>query len=94
MDKDNFIFLTGFIKRLILVGGFNVYPEEVERMCLTHPAVKSCRAFGAPDEVMGEKVVAEVSLKPGMTADPTEIRKYLRSVLAPYKTPRKLEIIG
>jgi long-chain acyl-CoA synthetase len=91
-DEDGYVFLTGRVRPLILVGGFNVYPAEVERLLMDHPAVKSCRVFGVPDESLGEKVMAEATLKPGATADASELRKYLRSLLAAYKTPRKVEI--
>lgn len=93
LDRDGFIFLTGVIKRMILVGGFNVYPDELETFLMEHPAVDRCRVFGGPDETMGEKVLAEVWLKPGAKADAQELRKYMRSGLAPYKTPRKIEVV-
>lgn len=93
-DEDDFIFITGRKKRMILVGGFNVYPLEVENFLCAHPAVSSCRVYGEPDAVMGEKVMAEVVPRPGVKVDAKELRQYLRAGLAPYKTPRRVEIIG
>jgi len=93
LDEEGFIFLTGRLKRLIIVGGFNVYAEEVEQYLSAHPAVRNCRIFSGPDEIMGEKVLAEVVLKPDAKTDAQELRKYLRSGLAPYKTPRRVEIV-
>jgi long-chain acyl-CoA synthetase len=93
IDADGYIFLTGLIKRMILVGGFNVYPDELEAHLMEHPAVEWCRVFGGPDELMGGKVLTEVRLRPGAAADERELRKYMRAGLAPYKTPRKIDII-
>ncbi|MFA6448228.1 MAG: AMP-binding protein [bacterium] len=93
-DEEGYVYLTGHVRRLILVGGFNVYPEEVERLLMERPEVQSCRVYGIPDVSLGEKVMAEATLKPGVNADAGELRKYLRSMLAAYKTPRRVEIIG
>ncbi len=93
LDDDGFIFLTGRLKRLIIVGGFNVYTEEVEQYLSAHPAVRDCRIFSGPDDTMGEKVLAEVTLRSGAETDSKELRKYLRAGLASYKTPRRIEIV-
>lgn len=92
LDEDNFIFIKGVKKRMLLVGGFNVYPVEVEKEILKHPAVKSCRVFGAPDDSLGERTAAEVVLNDGAALTRVELQKFLRKSLAPYKVPRSLEI--
>ena len=93
IDEDGYIYITGHKKRLVLVGGFNVYPQEVEALLGAHPAVESCRVFGVPDDSLGERVMAEAKLRSGASAEPGELRKFLRSALAPYKVPRRVDII-
>ncbi|HOX27791.1 MAG TPA: AMP-binding protein [bacterium] len=93
MDEDGYIYITGHIKRLILVGGFNVYPPEVEQVLSSYPGVRSCRVFGTSDESLGERVMAEVTAAPGAVLELPELRKFLKSKLAPYKAPRRIEIM-
>ncbi len=93
LDEDGFIYLTGRKKRMIIVGGFNVYPPEVERELSSHESVRACRVFGVPDDSLGEKVAAEVTLCPGAGADRIRLQKYLRQRLAPYKIPRTINFI-
>jgi len=93
LDEDGFIYLRGLKKRMILVGGFNVYPAEVEIELSAHPAVESCRVFGAADENLGERSAAQIKLRPGMEASKVELQKFLRKSLAPYKVPRIIEFI-
>lgn len=93
MDEEGFITITGLIKRMALVGGFNAYPAEIERIVSSHPAVETCEAFPIDDHAMGQRVAARVTLKPGAAATPNEIRKFARQSLAPYKTPKYVDII-
>ena len=93
MDEDGFIYITGRKKRMIIVGGFNVYPAEVEKALLKHEAVAECEVFGIPDSMMGERVAARLHLCPGKTIDKGNIRKFARKFLAPYKIPRTIEFI-
>ena len=93
LDEEGFIFLTGLIKRMILVGGFNVYPVEVENALLEHPDVEECEVFGDHDDALGQRVVAKVKLKPGGQENATKLRKFARAKLAPYKVPRAVEFI-
>lgn len=92
LDHEGFIYLTGVIKRLILVGGFNVYPAEIERIIMEHPSVQSCRVFGEQDVSLGEHVAVEISLKSQAELNNIELKKFVRSSLAPYKTPRSISI--
>jgi len=93
LDRDGFIFLKGLKKRMAIVGGFNVYPAEVERELGEHPAVRSCRVFGRPDETLGERVTAEVGLEPGAEVSSVELQKFLRKALAPYKIPKPIYFV-
>ena len=79
-------------KDLIIRGGYNVYPREVEEVLHTHPAVAQAAVVGVPHARYGEDVKAVVTLKPGHAADPEEIVAWFRTRLASYKRPRTVEI--
>jgi acyl-CoA synthetase (AMP-forming)/AMP-acid ligase II len=87
-DEDGFIFLVDRKGDMIISGGENVYPNEVEDVLYQHPAVLEAAAFGAPHEKWGEAVMAAVALKPGEDASEEEIIAFCRERLAGYKTPR------
>jgi long-chain acyl-CoA synthetase len=76
---------------MILVGGFNVYPRDVEDILFTHPKVAIAAVVGVPDEQCGEAVKAVIQLKPGETADEAEMREFFKKNMAGYKRPRYLE---
>jgi long-chain acyl-CoA synthetase len=88
MDNDGYFYIVERKKDLILSGGFNVYPREVEEVLYEHPKVLEAAVVGVPDAVRGEKVKAFVVLKPGQTATRSEIIRFCRERLAPYKVPR------
>jgi long-chain acyl-CoA synthetase len=91
-DEDGYLYIAGRKKELIIVGGLNVYPGEVDRVLVEHPAVMEAAAFGAPDPVRGEAVWAAVVLRPDMSVSEREIRQFCRDKLAAYKVPRHVEI--
>jgi long-chain acyl-CoA synthetase len=78
---------------MIISGGFNVYPKEVEDVLYQHPAVLEAVVFGIPDEVWGEAVKAVISLKSGMAADAEEIIAFCKQRLAGYKKPKSVAFI-
>ena len=88
MDEDGFIYLVDRIKDLIIVGGENVYPVEVEDMIRTNPAVMDVAVIGVPDERLGEIVVAIIKVKPGMELSNDEIKAFCDIRLPRYKRPR------
>ena len=88
MDDDGFIYLTGRGKELIIFGGENIMPQEVEHALLEHPAVAEAAVVGVPDETHGERPHACVVLHEGATATAHDLREHLRPLLAPYKIPR------
>jgi long-chain acyl-CoA synthetase len=92
MDADGYFSIVDRKKDMIIRGGFNVYPREVEEVLYEHPAVKEAAVIGMPHELLGEEVAAVVTLKPGASASPAELREHVRSQLAAYKYPRHVWI--
>jgi long-chain acyl-CoA synthetase len=93
-DDDGFIFIVDRKKDLVIRGGFNVYPREIEEMLYTHEAIAEAAVVGRPDERVGEEVVAYVSLAPGASATPEELVAYARERVAAYKYPREVRILA
>ena len=91
MDEDGFTIITDRKKDLILVGGFNAYPREIEEVLYAHPAVAEAAVVGVPDPKSGEYVKAFIQLKPGMEADEEEIIAFCKERMAGYKRPREVE---
>ncbi len=91
IDKDGYIIITDRKKDMIIVGGFNVYPREVEDALYIHPKVELAAVVGVPDEKSGEKVKAFIKLKQGETATIEEIQNFCRENMAGYKRPRDIE---
>ncbi len=93
MDEDGFFYIVERKKDLIITGGFNVYPKEVEEVLYEHPAVQEACVVGIPDEYRGEAVKAFVVLKEGAAATEAEIVAFCREHLTPYKVPRSVEFV-
>jgi long-chain acyl-CoA synthetase len=91
-DEDGFYFIVDRKKDLIIRGGYNVYPREIEEAFYTHPAVAGAAVVGVPDQRLGEEVKAFVELKPGSTATEQELIEHMRQQVAAYKYPRIVEI--
>ena len=90
-DEDGFIYITDRVKDMIIRGGFNVYPREIEEVMMTHPAVSLAAVVGVPHESHGEEVKAYVILKPGQEVDDEELIDWCRGCMASYKYPRVVE---
>ncbi len=90
-DEDGFIFIVDRIKDLIIRGGYNVYPREVEEVLYAHPAVSGAAVVGVPNELLGEDIKAFIELKPGATATAEEIIEFVKKRVAAYKYPREIE---
>jgi long-chain acyl-CoA synthetase len=88
LDEDGFLFITDRKKDLIIRGGFNIVPRDVEEVLHAHPAVQEAAAVGVPDPTLGEEVAAFVVLRPGAEATQEELLALCRDRLARYKTPR------
>jgi long-chain acyl-CoA synthetase len=91
MDEDGYFYITDRKKDLIIVGGFNVFPREVEELLYQHPAVREGVVLGVPDDYAGERVKAYVVLKEGASASEEEIISFLRERLTRYKVPSAVE---
>jgi long-chain acyl-CoA synthetase len=91
IDEEGFLFITERKKDLILVGGFNAYPREIEEVLYTHPKVALAAVVGVPDPHSGEAVKAFIQLKPGATATEEEFLEFCRARMAGYKRPREIE---
>jgi long-chain acyl-CoA synthetase len=92
VDEDGYIWITGRKKELIIVGGENVYPREIESVLAEHPAVCEAAAIGQQDPTRGETVAAFVTLHEGKQTTETELRDFCRGKLANYKIPRRVII--
>jgi long-chain acyl-CoA synthetase len=93
VDEDGYFSIVDRKKDMIIRGGFNVYPREIEEVLYEHPAVAEAAVIGVPDERLGEEVAAAVTLKPGHTATPEELRDLVKSQLAAYKYPRRVWLV-
>ena len=91
LDRDGFLYLGDRLTDMILSGGANVYPAEVEAALQEHPDVRSCAVIGLPDDDLGNRVHAIVEADPGLAAD--VVLAYLRERLVPYKLPRTVEVV-
>ena len=94
MDEDGYVYYRSRQKEMVIVGGLNVYPVEVENLLLEHPNIGDAQVFGIPDERYGEVVCAWVKPKIGKTIDNLEeVRAFLTSKVAFYKIPKHLQVI-
>ena len=93
LDDDGFLYIVERKKDLIIRGGFNVYPREVEEVLYAHPQIAEAAIIGAPDPLMGEEVVAFVALKPGAAATADEIIVFCQTRLARFKCPRQVRFV-
>lgn len=89
-DDEGFLYIKGRAKDVIITGGFNVYPMDVEPVIARHPGVADCAVFGVPDEKWGEAVHAAVQLSAGAEVDPREIIAFVKRELGPVKTPKSV----
>jgi len=90
-DEDDYLFIVDRKKDMIIAGGFNIYPREIDEVLFQHPKVQEAVAVGIPDEYRGETVKAYIVLRPGETATPEEIIAFCRQKLAAYKVPKLVE---
>ena len=90
---DGYVQIVGRIKDMIIRGGENVYPREIEEFLYSHPAVSDVQVIGVPDERYGEAVMAYVKLRAGATVDGEALREHCRERIAHYKVPKYVESI-
>ena len=93
MDTQGYLYLLDRKKDMIISGGNNIYPREIEEVLLKHPAIYEVAVIGVPDPLWGESVKAIVALRSGMTVTEEEVNGLCRQHLASYKKPRTVEFV-
>ncbi len=93
VDEDGYFFIVDRKKDMIIRGGYNIYPREIEEVLYEHPAVREAAVVGLPDDEWGEEVGAAVTLKDGESATPDELRAFVKDQVAAYKYPRKVWLV-
>ncbi|MGD0373697.1 MAG: AMP-binding protein [Streptosporangiaceae bacterium] len=93
LDADGYLYIVDRIKDLIIRGGYNVYPRDVEDVLVSHPDVAAAAVVGRPDAALGEEVVAFVQVRAGAAIEPDELIEYARQHLSAVKYPREVRII-
>jgi len=93
-DEDGYVYVTDRKRDLIISGGFNIFPIEVEQVLLTHGAVQDCAVIGVPDEKWGEAVKAVVELAPGKSAKEEELIRLCKDALGSVKAPKSIDFIA
>ena len=94
MDEEGDYFVTGRLKELIIKGGENIAPREIDDVLYKHPAVQEAAAVGIPDRHYGQEILAGVVLKQGMQASETELRSFCEKELGRYKTPKVFRFLA
>lgn len=92
IDNEGYVFIVDRLKDMIITGGENVYPREVEEVLFTVPEIEECAVIGLPDKEWGEKVAAFIIPKAGKTVVADELKAYMKTKLAPFKVPKLFEI--
>ncbi|MGB6838325.1 MAG: long-chain fatty acid--CoA ligase [Dehalococcoidia bacterium] len=90
-DEDGYFFIVDRKKEMIIRGGENIYPREVEEVLFTHPKIVEAAVIGRPDPIWGEEVVAVIVPQPGQTLTPEEVQEFCKERMASYKAPRQVE---
>jgi long-chain acyl-CoA synthetase len=92
-DEDGYLYISGRKKELIIRGGLNIYPREVEEVIMRMQGVREVAVVGVPDKLMGERVKAVLALAPGALVDEEQVKEFCAQHLAQYKVPRIVEFI-
>jgi fatty-acyl-CoA synthase len=94
MGENGYFKITGRIRDMIIRGGENIYPKEIEEFLYTHPAIKDVQVIGVPDKKYGEVIMACIILKEGQAITEDEIKQYVRDNMARHKTPKYVKFIN
>ncbi|MFJ4291755.1 AMP-binding protein [Cupriavidus sp. NPDC089707] len=94
IDEEGYCNIVGRVKDMLIRGGENIYPREIEEFLFRHPKVQAVQVFGVPDQKYGEEVCAWIVLKPGESATEEEIREFCRNQIAHYKIPRYIRFVN
>ncbi len=93
-DEDEHIYIVDLKKDLIIRGGYNVYPREIEEVLYTHEVISETTVIGIPHDDLGEEKAAMIVLKPGADVTADDLRRYVKSQVAPYKYPRMIKFLN
>ena len=93
MDEDGYVNIVGRIKDMVIRGGENVYPREIEEFLYSHPKISDVQVIGVPDQKYGEEIMAWVKLKEGEDATGEELREFCREKIAHFKIPRYFKFV-
>ncbi|TMJ24146.1 MAG: AMP-binding protein [Alphaproteobacteria bacterium] len=94
MDEEGYVNIVGRLKDMVIRGGENVYPREIEEFLYRHPKVQDVQVIGVPDPKYGEEICAWIKLRENQSATPEEIREFCKGQIAHYKIPRYIEFVG
>jgi long-chain acyl-CoA synthetase len=89
LDPDGFLFICDRKRDMVISGGVNIYPAEIENILVNCPGVRDCAVFGVPDEEFGETLVAAIEIEPGAKIAPNHIAAFLEQRLARFKVPKR-----
>jgi acyl-CoA synthetase (AMP-forming)/AMP-acid ligase II len=92
LDEEGYLFLSDRAKDMVIRGGENIYPAEIEAAILEHPDIEEVAAFGVPDDAMGEQLAVVVHARPGTTVAPEDVRRFAAAHLAHFKVPQYIEV--
>jgi fatty-acyl-CoA synthase len=93
LDENDYCKITGRLKDMVIRGGENIYPREIEEFLYTHPAISDVQVIGVPDKKYGEELMAWIKLKNGASATPEEIKAFCKGRIAHFKIPRYIKFV-
>ena len=93
MDEEGYVNIVGRSKDMVIRGGENVYPREIEEFLYRHPKIQDVQVVGVPDQRFGEELCAWIIAKPGQTLDEDEVRAFCKGKIAHYKVPRYMKFV-
>jgi long-chain acyl-CoA synthetase len=94
IDENGYVYIVDRIKEMVITGGENVYPREVEEVLYTRPEIQECAVIGLPDKEWGERVAAYIVPQPGKTVNKDELKAFLKARLAPFKVPKEYNVVS
>ena len=95
MDDDGYFYFKSRMKELVIRGGVNIYPSEIEKFLRTHPSISDCYVIGVPDERFGEELCVWIKLKPNVTAlNDADIRQFCQGNIAYFKIPKYIKFVN
>ncbi len=93
LDNEGYCQIVGRLKDMLIRGGENIYPREIEEFLVTHPQIEDAQVIGVPDPKLGEEICAWIQLRPGQTASVEDIRSFCRGKIAHFKIPKYIRIV-